>query len=73
MRATFRLLQQACRITLFTRPNCKLCTDAKVALSNVWDARPFEYQEVEIMKEEGKMWRDLYEFDTPVVSVSRHV
>lgn len=68
MRVTFQLLQQACRITLFTRPNCKLCTDAKIALSEVWDARRFEYQEVEIMLDEGKAWREFYEFDTPVVS-----
>jgi len=34
----------------------------------VWDKRPFEYKELDVMTDEGKSWRDLYEFDTPVVS-----
>jgi len=33
----------------------------------VWDSRPFEYKEIEVMKPEEKRWKDLYEFDTPVV------
>lgn len=37
-------------------------------LSNVWDARPFEFKEVDIMKPEAKGWLDLYDFDVPVVS-----
>lgn len=69
MRATTRLLQHACRITLFTRENCGLCTQARDVLSKVWDARHFEYTEIDIIKSEAKpQWRDLYEFDTPVVS-----
>ena len=65
-----RLLQSSCRITFFTRANCSLCTNAKQILSSVWDVRPFEYKEIDVMKEndEAKSWRDLYEFDTPVVS-----
>ena len=63
-----RLLQHACRITLFTRPNCSLCTKAKQTLSSVWDVRPFEFKEIDVMRPEEKSWRDLYEFDTPVVS-----
>lgn len=68
MRATARLLQHASRITLFTRENCGLCTQARSVLSDVWDARPFEYQEVDIIKSDSvPRWRDLYEFDVPVV------
>ena len=69
MRLTARLLQHACRITLFTRENCGLCTQARSVLSNVWDARPFDFREVDIIKSESKKprWRDLYEFDVPVV------
>lgn len=37
-------------------------------LSGVWDARPFEFKEVDIMKPEAKGWLDLYDFDVPVVS-----
>lgn len=68
MRASSRLLQQACRITLFTRENCGLCTRAKSALSAVWDSRPFDYREVDIVRPEAQRWRDLYDFDVPVVS-----
>lgn len=68
MRATTRLFQNACRITLFTRENCGLCVQAKSVLSNVWDSRPFDFEEVDIIKDVTiPRWRDLYEFDVPVV------
>jgi len=67
MKPSTRLLQHACRITFFTRQNCMLCTNAKGILSDVWDKRPFEYKEIDVMTSEGKYWRDFYEFDTPVV------
>ncbi len=60
-------LLQACRITLFTRENCGLCTQARSVLSDVWDKRPFAFKEIDIIKPESKSWRDLYEFDVPVV------
>ncbi|KAL1840647.1 hypothetical protein VTJ49DRAFT_255 [Mycothermus thermophilus] len=69
--AVNRFLQRACRITLFTRPNCGLCTQAKSVLSEVWDRRPFLFQEVDIVKPENKGWRDLYDFDVPVIHVSK--
>ncbi|KAI6902960.1 Phosphoenolpyruvate/pyruvate domain-containing protein [Hortaea werneckii] len=67
MRPTAVLLQHALRLTFFTRPNCMLCTEAKDVLSKVWDRRHFEYEEVDIMQPADKEWRNLYEFDTPVV------
>lgn len=67
MHASFILRQFACRVTLFTRDNCSLCTDAKAVLSKVWDRRPFEYDEINVMAIDQKIWRDAYEFDTPVV------
>ncbi|KAI0022435.1 hypothetical protein F4780DRAFT_777806 [Xylariomycetidae sp. FL0641] len=71
MRPALRLLQ-SCRITLFTRENCGLCTEAKSVLSNVWDARPFQFKEVDIIKSDVKPpWRDLYEFDVPVIHISK--
>lgn len=68
MFATRRLLQST-RITFFTRDTCGLCTQAKSVLSDVWDKRPFAYTEVNIdlPKPESKKWRDLYDFDVPVV------
>jgi hypothetical protein len=73
MYPSVRLLQHACRITLFTRSNCSLCTNAKQTLSAVWDARPFEYKEIDVMKAEEKKWRDLYEFDTPVCEFIHYI
>ena len=69
MRATGRLLQ-SCRITLFTREHCGLCTEAKAVLSKVQSVRPFEFREVDIIDPGAKGWRDLYDFDVPVVSLS---
>lgn len=66
MFATRRLLQ-ACRITLFSRDNCGLCTQAKSVLSDVWDKRPFAYKEVNLALPESNSWRELYDFDIPVV------
>ncbi|KAK8090043.1 hypothetical protein PG997_005004 [Apiospora hydei] len=72
MRATTRLFQHATRITLFTRDNCGLCVKAKSILSEVKASRPFEYAEVDIIKDESiPRWRDLYEFDVPVIHVSK--
>ncbi|KAI3531738.1 glutaredoxin-like domain-containing protein [Colletotrichum paranaense] len=70
---TRRLFQkvQPCRITLFSRDECGLCVRAKSALSNVWDRRPFAYTEVVITKPENKKWRDLYDFDVPVIHISK--
>lgn len=70
MQATARLLH-SCRITLFTREHCGLCRQAKFVLSDVWDKRPFAFKEVDIISPESKGWRDLYEFDVPVVSLSQ--
>lgn len=35
----------------------------------MWDKRHFDYKEIDVMKPEEKRWRDLYEFDTPVVCI----
>ncbi|KAG6290681.1 hypothetical protein E4U09_004306 [Claviceps aff. purpurea] len=70
MFASQRLLQ-ACRITLFTRDNCGLCAQAKGVLSNVWDLRPFAYREVNLALPESNAWRELYDFDIPVIHVSK--
>lgn len=68
---TRQLLQHACRITLFSRDNCSLCTQAKSVLSSVWDKRPFEYREVNLARPDAEAWRALYDFDIPVVSLGR--
>ena len=67
MRATTVLLRQCVRLTFFTRPNCSLCDDGKGVLSKIWDRRPFNYDEVNVMAAKQDKWKALYEFDTPVV------
>ena len=58
-------------MTLFIRQNCSLCTDAKDVMSKVWDRRPFEYTEIDVMAPGQTKWKNLYEFDTPVVRLLR--
>ena len=52
---------------MFTREHCGLCVSAKSVLSDVWDSRPFDFKEVDIVKPEAQAWKDLYDFDVPVV------
>jgi hypothetical protein len=65
-RATSRLLE--CRITFFTRSPCGLCDTAKAVVQNVNKTRPLQYQEINIMEPGQERWKQVYEFDTPVVS-----
>lgn len=68
MRQTAQLLQHTARLTLFTRPNCSLCDSAKAVLQIVAKKRSFDYNEIDIMLPGQNEYKDLYEFDTPVVS-----
>ncbi|KAK3720413.1 hypothetical protein LTR37_003825 [Vermiconidia calcicola] len=38
-------------------------------MSKVWDRRPFEYDEINVMEAKREKWKALYEFDTPVVHI----
>lgn len=67
MRPTVALFKQTVRLTLFTRRQCPLCDEAKEVLSKVWDRRPFEYDEINVISVKHKEWKALYEFETPVV------
>lgn len=57
------------RLTLFTRAQCGLCDNAKLTLSKLQQHRTFRYSEVDIMAPEHKQWKDVYEFDVPVLHV----
>lgn len=70
MRCSYALLNHACRITLFTRPACGLCDEAKLVLARVQEERPFIYKEFNVMEAGHHVWRRLYQYDTPVVSLS---
>lgn len=65
-RATSRLLD--CRITFFTRSPCGLCDTAKAVVQNVKKTRPLQYHEINVMDPGQEKWKNVYEFDTPVVS-----
>jgi len=67
MKVTNSLWQHALRLTLFTRANCSLCIDAENVLAKVWVRRQFEYKKVDVMEPGQEKWKNLYEFDTPVV------
>ncbi|KAF1941864.1 hypothetical protein EJ02DRAFT_325579, partial [Clathrospora elynae] len=64
-RATSRLLD--CRITFFTRRPCGICDTAKAVVQNVKAKRPLEYKEINVMDPGQDKWKEVYEFDTPVV------
>lgn len=68
MRYSVQLLQHTARITLFTRSNCSLCDSAKSVLRKVAEKRSFDLSEINVMDSNQNKWKDLYEYDTPVVS-----
>lgn len=61
------------KITLFTRPNCGLCENAKLTIQSLQYKHkvPFEYNEVDITEASNKQWKDIYDFDVPVVHVMK--
>lgn len=67
MQPTLRLFQHSLRLTFFTHEHCSLCGPAKLAISKVWDTRPFDYDEIDILARENEKWRQLYQNDIPVV------
>ncbi|KAG9199770.1 hypothetical protein G6514_007883 [Epicoccum nigrum] len=68
-RATPRLLE--CRITFFTRSPCGLCDSAKAVVQNVNKTRPLQYREINVMEPGQERWKDVYEFDTPVIHIDK--
>jgi glutaredoxin len=63
------LSSNAARLTLYTRANCGLCDTAKLTVSKLQQRKAFDYAEVDIMVPEHKQWKDVYEFDVPVLHV----
>lgn len=68
MRPSLSLCQNTVKLILFSRKNCSLCDVAKSVISNVRQKQPAtEYLEIDVMEKGNGVWKDLYEFDTPVV------
>ncbi|KAI2787932.1 Glutaredoxin-like protein [Penicillium oxalicum] len=57
------------RLTFFTRAGCGLCDTAKNTVVQLRKRRPFEYIEKDIMDSRNKCWKDVYEFDVPVLHI----
>ena len=70
MRPTTALLQHSARVTLFTRSNCSLCDTAKSTINQLAARRSFDLAQIDVMAPDQALWKDLYEFDTPVVRFS---
>ena len=51
--------------------NCGLCDVAKSRLIEVQKQRPIDYAEIDIMEAGQQKWKDVYEFDVPVLHVDR--
>jgi glutaredoxin len=64
-----RALLSPARLTLFTRAGCGLCDTAKNTVLQLQKRRSFEYVEADIMEPGNKSWKDVYEFDVPVLHV----
>ena len=70
MRRTYPLLQHTARVTLYSRTNCSLCDTAKATVNQLAKKRSVDYSIIDVMAVDQEQWRDLYEFDTPVVCIS---
>jgi Glutaredoxin-like domain (DUF836) len=71
MRVSGVLRMHSARLTLFTRSNCSLCDTAKANIAKVQKKRPIDYTEIDVMAKGQEGWKNLYEFDTPVLHVQR--
>lgn len=64
-----RSLWGQARLTLFTRAGCGLCDTAKHTVVQLQKRRPFEYVEKDIMEPTNKAWKDVYDYDVPVLHI----
>jgi hypothetical protein len=73
MRPSLALRLSKVHVTLFTRANCGLCDVAKTRLDEFKKAQPdrVKYSEIDIMDSTQGHWRDVYDFDVPVLHVDR--
>lgn len=73
MRATLVRLS-ATRLTLFSRVNCGLCDTAKTRIQEFQKLRPkVDYSEIDISAPEHEKWRNVYDFDVPVLHIDKNL
>lgn len=61
----------AVRLSLFTRAHCGLCDAAKLAVARARLPGLAHVEMVDIMAPQHAAWRELYEFDVPVLHVQK--
>lgn len=71
MHPTLALRVSTVRLTLFTRANCGLCDVAKSRIGELQKKRSINYSEIDIMAPGQEKWRDIYDFDVPVLHVDK--
>ncbi|KAK9379907.1 uncharacterized protein V2V93DRAFT_391976 [Kockiozyma suomiensis] len=55
-------------MTIYSRPQCGLCDEAKQSISKATKKLPsFDLLQVDILLPENKEWFDKYAFDVPVI------
>ncbi|KAK9368875.1 hypothetical protein V1509DRAFT_563792 [Lipomyces kononenkoae] len=55
-------------MTIFSRPQCGLCDEAKESIASAIKGLPaFTYSEINILKPENQEWFDKYAYDVPVI------
>ncbi|KKA30816.1 hypothetical protein TD95_005174 [Thielaviopsis punctulata] len=67
----FTSVLRRCRITLFTRTTCGLCDTAKDVLHQLQKTRPFDLEQVNLSAPGTQAWKDLYDFDVPVIHIAK--
>lgn len=71
MHPTLALRVSSVRLTLFTRANCGLCDVAKSRIGELQKKRTINYSEIDIMAPGQEKWKDVYDFDVPVLHVDK--
>jgi len=72
MRPTLARLSAGTRLTLFTRANCGLCDTAKLRIQEFQKNRStLDYSEIDISSPGHQKWRDVYDFDVPVLHIDK--
>jgi glutaredoxin len=66
------LALRSARLTLFTRVNCGLCDVAKSRLMEVQQRRTIDYSEIDIDASEQKQWKNVYDYDVPVLHIDKN-
>lgn len=77
MRPSLALHISKVHLTLFTRASCGLCDVAKSRIAEFnkknqqQPTTTIDYTEIDIAKPDHQKWKDVYDFDVPVLHIDR--